>query len=234
MIDEPSPPRNRTLIGLAALVIVLVVANLSRSTFVPGEIHLPFNVSLGLVAAGIAWATGMTLRELGLGRETLGSGLRFGGAAFALVAVVVGGAALMPSARDAMVDAGKADLTSVGLLVEVLLRIPIETVLVEELVFRGVLHGLLLRLVGPRAALAIGAGIFGLWHVFPEWRSTSDVTAAAGVSPVVAVFGTFVATSIAGVVFGWLRARSGSLVAPVLAHQATNSVGLVVAWLLAR
>ncbi len=37
-------------------------------------------------------------------------------------------------------------------------------------------------------------------------------------------------TSIAGVGFAWLRLRSGSLLAPVLAHIATNSFSIVTAW----
>jgi membrane protease YdiL (CAAX protease family) len=34
--------------------------------------------------------------------------------------------------------------------------------------------------------------------------------------------------------FAWLRLRSRSLVAPVLAHIATNGVALVVAWFVLR
>jgi uncharacterized protein len=37
------------------------------------------------------------------------------------------------------------------------------------------------------------------------------------------------ATAAAGVLFAWLRLRSGSLLAPVLLHLATNSVGLLAA-----
>jgi len=46
-----------------------------------------------------------------------------------------------------------------------------------------------------------------------------------------AAAGTFVATFAAGLAFCWLRIRSGSLLAPAMAHLATNSVALVVAWL---
>ena len=44
--------------------------------------------------------------------------------------------------------------------------------------------------------------------------------------------GTIAVTTVAGVLFAWLRLRSGSLVAPILAHIATNSfayVGALVA-----
>ena len=40
-------------------------------------------------------------------------------------------------------------------------------------------------------------------------------------------------TTAGGVLLSWLRARSGSLAAPVLLHLATNCGGLVVAWAVA-
>ena len=46
--------------------------------------------------------------------------------------------------------------------------------------------------------------------------------------------GAVVVTFLAGLVFAWLRLRSRSLVAPVLAHVATNGLALVAAWVLAH
>jgi membrane protease YdiL (CAAX protease family) len=46
---------------------------------------------------------------------------------------------------------------------------------------------------------------------------------AAGTAVRVAV--TVVSTSVAGVVLCWLRLRSGSLLAPVLAHWTVNGLG---------
>ena len=48
-----------------------------------------------------------------------------------------------------------------------------------------------------------------------------------------AVIGTVLATAHAGIVLCWLRIGSGSLLAPVLAHIATNSVTFVLAWVIA-
>ena len=46
--------------------------------------------------------------------------------------------------------------------------------------------------------------------------------------------GTVLVTFVAGLVFCWLRFRSRSLVAPILAHLSTNGVALVVAWIVVR
>jgi membrane protease YdiL (CAAX protease family) len=51
---------------------------------------------------------------------------------------------------------------------------------------------------------------------------------------VLLVTGTVVATFIAGLVFSWLRLRSRSLIAPILAHIATNGLALLIAWFVAH
>lgn len=43
--------------------------------------------------------------------------------------------------------------------------------------------------------------------------------------------GNVLATAVAGAVFSWLRIRSGSLLAPALAHLGTNDITYVVGWL---
>jgi uncharacterized protein len=80
------------------------------------------------------------------------------------------------------------------------------------------------------AGAALGrpaAVVFGLWHV-----STALGDARPAGSPVLAVAsvaGTVVLTALGGVLFGWLRLRSGSLLAPAGLHLATNSAGLLAA-----
>jgi membrane protease YdiL (CAAX protease family) len=51
---------------------------------------------------------------------------------------------------------------------------------------------------------------------------------------VLVVLGSVAVTFAAGLIFCWLRLRSRSLVAPVLAHWATNGLALAVAWFTIR
>jgi membrane protease YdiL (CAAX protease family) len=44
------------------------------------------------------------------------------------------------------------------------------------------------------------------------------------------VLGAIAVTFVAGLLFCWLRLRSRSLIAPVMAHAATNGLALAVAW----
>ncbi len=208
------------------------MASVSRSAVVPSGTHLAFNIGVAALVVALGSLAHLSADELGLARSGVGRGLRTGGVAFAAIAAVVTVAAAVPALQDAF-DDERADVGLGGLLVRVLVVIPLGTVVVEELIFRGAVQGLLMRLTSVAGAVAVGAVIFGLWHVYPDWRASVDGDAVAGLGRAGAVAATFVSTTIAGALFGWLRARSGSLIAPVLAHLGTNTLALAAAWVLA-
>jgi uncharacterized protein len=231
---SPDPTvRRRTTTVLVGVLVVLVVANIARSTIVPGGFHFAYNLAIAATIVLLGQTAGLTRDELGAGASRLHSGLRWG----LLAAVVITGAVVLASLIPALSDAfedSRTDVTARELALRALVVIPLGTVLVEEVIFRGVLHGLLARLYSTRVAIGYGAVLFGLWHVFPAARSGSDNALVDGTGRTLAVLGTLAATSLAGVGFCWLRTRSGSVLAPSLAHVATNSVPLVVAWFVAR
>ena len=111
--------------------------------------------------------------------------------------------------------------------------IPLATAVVEEVIFRGVLHGLLRRRLEVWPAAVCGAFLFGLWHVYPAWLDEGGA-GDAGVGPL-----DRRGRHVRGHLCGrhrvtWLRERSGHLVAPVLCHTATNSATFAVAWIAAN
>jgi membrane protease YdiL (CAAX protease family) len=81
---------------------------------------------------------------------------------------------------------------------------------------------------------------FGLWHVLPalglnKVNPTANSVfgnGAAGVT--VAVVFAVVGTMIGGLFWCWIRYRARSVLATILAHIATNSVGYVIAWFVTR
>jgi uncharacterized protein len=161
------------------------------------------------------------------------SGLRWGLAAAVLVGAAYAVASLAAPVREALPD-GQGGLGR-GLLTAVLVVIPLGTVLPEELAFRGVLLPLLGRRHGLPAAALLSSALFGLWHVLASLGGGTANAAIAGVvgedaaGTVLRVVVTVLFTSLAGVVLCALRARSGSLVAPVLAHWTVNGLGVIVA-----
>jgi membrane protease YdiL (CAAX protease family) len=105
-------------------------------------------------------------------------------------------------------------------------RIPFITALTEELLFRSVLLGVLLVLLSVRWAVIVSAIVFGLWHVLTTVGDLggNDATDSLGaLEQAGSVVLVVVATGVAGLLFGWLRVRSGSVIAPWLAHIAFNS-----------
>ena len=178
--------------------------------------------------AGLSWA------ELGLGPGTWARGLRWAGAEIGIVAVVIAAGAALPLTRDAFRDS-RYHLDLAGALRTAFVLIPVGTVLLEEVAFRGVLWGLLRRMRGTVTATAVSSALFGVWHVLPSLglaASNQAVGAAVGrgeSAQAVAVLGTVLFTAASGVVFCELRRRSGSLLAPAALHWATNGLSVLAA-----
>ncbi len=218
--------------------MVLAVFNIARSFHLFGAGSDVVVAVIAVIATLLSLRAGLTTSELGLTRRDVRSGLRWGLGAFAIVMVVVLIGAAIP-ATAGFLDDTRAHVTWVHLLSSIFIATLFGTVIPEELLFRGVVLGSAIHAWGALKGLLIGSIVFGLWHILPTLANASDNAATAAADQSIAgkiglVVGAVVATTIAGAVFGWLRLRSRSLVAPVLAHLATNSVALVVAWALAR
>lgn len=176
--------------------------------------------------AGLSWG------DMGLGQSTWGSGLKWAGGGIAAAAVVLAAGAALPLTRDAFrdsryrLDLGSALLTS-------LVLIPVGTVLLEEVAFRGVLWGLLRRAYGTATATTVSSLLFGLWHALPSLGLASDneaITETVGSgrsAQVITVVATMAFTAGAGVVFCELRRRSGSVLAPAGLHWAVNGLSVL-------
>jgi membrane protease YdiL (CAAX protease family) len=176
--------------------------------------------------AGLSWT------DMGLGRGTWRPGLRWAGAEIGLVAVVIAAAAALPLTRNAFRDT-RYQLNLGGALLDALVLIPVGTVLLEEVAFRGVLWGLLRRARGTGTATVVSSLLFGLWHALPSLGLASDNQAISGTvgsgksAQVVTVLATMGFTALAGVVFCELRRRSGSLLAPAGLHWAVNGFAVL-------
>jgi membrane protease YdiL (CAAX protease family) len=164
--------------------------------------------------------------------------VRYGVGAFGLVLLILVAIALIPG-TNGFLDDSRADISGGRLIFELTISIVLLTAIPEEFAFRGVLLGSGVRLWGPWRASLITSALFGLWHIVPTLHTMSDNHAISGASNTFAgqallVIGTVVATFVAGLVFSWLRLRSRSLIAPILAHIATNGLALLIAWFVAQ
>ena len=222
----------RGVVVALALVLLLVGVDLALVDQRAWTVGLA--VLAVLLLGLLARAAGLGVADLGLGRDRLASGLRLGG--LWSVAVVVGLVAalwLLPVAAAFDDDRTPSGLASV--LLKILVVIPLRTVLLEELAFRGVLWGWLARSWGERAAAWGSALAFGVWHVPPGLvvlQTNQALSGLSAVGSVLVVAGIVVATTAAGLLFAGLRRRSGSLAAPALLHWTVNSAGTMAGHLL--
>lgn len=225
--------RSRQLVALSvALLLWSVIANLVIGDTLYTVRNLALTVLLLVGWLRVAGPGGNSLDDLGLTRSSLIAGARWGLGAVALITLVLI-VALVLADRVTTIATLLADERAVvddSLLRATLVRIPIGTALFEEVAFRGVLLALAVRILPPVRAVGASSVVFGLWHVAPT-MVTLQINQVAVASPagVGAILGAVVVTTVAGVGFSWLRLRSGSLVAPVLAHWATNALGLLAA-----
>ena len=205
--------------------------NLVGNLVLPSELYVPVNLAVATGLLVVARAGGVSWEQVGLGRSSAGRGARVGAAAFLVVAAVLVVAALVPVTRSFFEDDRAAGLTGAAVAYQALVRIPLGTVVLEEVAFRGVLLALLRRVASARAAVAWSSALFGLWHVVPTVEALRTNDLDPGFAPVAAAVAV---TGAGGIAFCWLRLRSGSVVAPALAHVGTNSVALVLAVVVLR
>ncbi|MDR3661390.1 MAG: CPBP family intramembrane metalloprotease [Mycobacterium sp.] len=222
----------RVYVDIAVVVAVLVATNLLAHFTTPwANIVVVPAAALGLVVLvrkrGLGWT------ELGLGRAHWRAGLRYALGAILLVGSVIAVGALLPWTRPMFLNNHYATIS--GAVLASMIVIPLQTVIPEELAFRGVLHGTLDRAWGFRGVAAAGSLLFGLWHIVTSLGLTSSNVGftrvfGGGVAGMVAgVVLAVIATGTAGFVFTWLRRRSGSLLAPIALHWSLNGMGALAA-----
>jgi len=189
--------------------------------------YVPLNLAAAGAVVGTARRRGLSWSDLGLGRDRLPCGARWGGAVAAAVAAGLAVAVAVPSLHPLLDDARVRRLGPGAVAYHALVRVPLGTVVLEEVAFRGALFGALAR-HGSRAWAAVGSSVvFGLWHIRPTLGllDANDV-APDPVARAGAVAAAVVVTAAGGLLFCLLRVRSGSTLAPVIAHTATNSLGI--------
>ncbi len=228
-LEAPDHPQDAT-VQLLALAALVLYANVIVNEVLAPPWYVPFNLGILLVALLVARHEGTTWTELGMRRDTMGRGLAVGGAVALVVVAAIVGAALVPWTRGAFEDERIVE-GSIGLsLYHALVRIPIGTALYEEVLFRGVVFGMLSRRFSVLVAATWSSVLFGVWHVLPALDAieTNPVGEAIGgaVAPVVAAM---VSTAVVGMGFVWLRLYARSIVAPIVVHVAANSTAVLAA-----
>ncbi len=235
------PVGGRSDAALALTLVVLAGSNVMTNVVLPSQWYVPWNLSVALVLIAIARSVGgRSAAALGLRRSSLVDGLRWGGAIGGAIACVLVAASIVPATSGWFAD----DVGRIGggeLALRLLVTIPLGTVLMEEVAFRGCLPALLDARSGaaPWRTVALSSALFGLWHVLPsrqlgERNETMGSVVGDGIGRWAPVAVAVVATTIAGAGLWWLRRRADSVAAPMLVHYSLNAAATAAAWIAAR
>ncbi|MBN6042048.1 type II CAAX prenyl endopeptidase Rce1 family protein [Amycolatopsis sp. 195334CR] len=222
------------VVAVVAAVGLLAAATFLANRVLPGWAYPVCGTVTAILLVLLARAAGVGSPAMGLGRHQLGRGMLVGLAGMGLVLLTFAIALAVPALRPLFDDGrvGSPDLTEV--LWQTLIRIPLGTVLIEEVAFRGVLPALLGGGQRWRWGPVLGAAaLFGLWHLLPSLALVRNaaVDATFGGLPLwlISVLAMLAAAG-AGVFLHWWRHTGRSLLAPMAVHTATNSGGLAAAW----
>ena len=225
--------------AFAVVLLVLVAVNVWVHVG-PRRAHLLTGPLAAAVLLLVGRAAGLSWMQLGLGTGSLLRGLRWGGVCAAVVLAGYAVAVAVPALHRFFLDT-RYRLGLRPAFGAAFLSVPLGTVVFEEVAFRGVLWALVEDKAGAAWATAVTAVLFGLWHVLPalDLARTNSAVAGSGrrTRLAVAVAGTVLFTTAAGLLFAELRRRSGSLLAPMLLHWATNAAGVLgsaLVWSISR
>jgi uncharacterized protein len=221
-VNRPRREIPAEAVGVAVLALHNVVVHQVRPS--PAA-ALNLATAAGLTA--FARHAGCSRADLGIGAGDARSGLRVGLGAAAVAGGAVALGAALPATGRCFHDRRVREVGRGEAVYHVVVRIPLATALAEELQFRGALLALFRQRRSPAAAVLWTSLLFGVWHVLPtvahyQGNPASDLVADPGRGRRLAVLVTTLSTAGAGGVFAWLRLRSRSVLAPVLAHAAVN------------
>jgi membrane protease YdiL (CAAX protease family) len=230
-----SPPRPHEA-HMGHLIVILILglyANIIANEVLGPVWYIPFNLTLLAVTLILARRAGTTWTSIGLRRDRATRGIKVG---IAVVAGIVLGmvVVLALSSFDDILRDERFVESSIGLLLfHALIRIPLGTALYEEVLFRGVIFGMLVRRYTPLKAAIWSSILFGLWHILPvldAMRTNPVGTHFSGLSgAAAAVLAAVIGTFVAGMGLLWIRLFANSILASVIVHIGTNSTAIIAA-----
>jgi CAAX protease family protein len=221
-------------------MIILGASNVLLNKTVSRPLQVPAALATSALMLLLARSAGATASQMGLGSGAGARGVRAGLAAGIPVGTIAAVGAFVPWTQrffrdDRIVRAGALQAAH-----ELLIRIPLATAASEELMFRGALEAILARRRSPVTSALISSGLFGAWHILPALDRSlanpgaSRVHSGSKERQAIIVVAVCAVTAVSGLALSWLRGSSGSIVAPIIVHYATNSGGFLGGWLAAR
>ncbi len=230
-LRDPPSPHPTHLIQLGLILGLVFYANIISNEVLSTAWHIPFHLGILGIALVIARAAGTTWTAMGLRPDRAMRGVKVGAIVMGIIALGIAIAIAIPATRELFEDERIIDATIGSVLFQAFVRIPLATALYEEVLFRGIVFGMLMRRHKPIVAGVLTSVLFGFWHILPtldtiQTNPAGDAfSGAAGIA--VAIFGSVLGTGAAGIGFLLVRLYANSTWAAVLMHIGTNSIAML-------
>ncbi len=225
---------------LVVVLIALVLINIVNNRVAPQTHYLMWAFAGSVILLAIGLLDGNDFTDMGLGFAYLLPGLIWAVASIALITLVYFISSIFRKSREAFADQRIGAMSGGRLAFQAFVEVPFGTVLLEEIAFRAVLFSMLARRFGVIPALVISSVIFGLWHILPSIGThvnnpaLGQMVGSGRRGAILAVLASVVTTTLAGILFVGMRIVSGSVIAPMGFHWATNGLGYFFSWFLLR
>jgi len=171
-----------------------------------------------IVIVASRWC-GLTWAEAGIGWTNLlrssliGAWIGLGLAAVVLLVLEAGAQLGTPITYQPLRGASIS-----AVLTHALVGLPLQTAIPEELAFRGLLLGLLMRTLTPLRATLVTSAIFVAWHVVVQVQTLAVTNFPSPWQIVPAMGLAFAGVFAGGVIFALLRLRTRNLAAAFVCH----------------
>jgi len=225
---------------LLVVILALILVNVVNNRLAPQSHYFLWAIAGSVLFLAIGLLDGNSLQDMGLGFTYLLPGLIWAAISIGVVTAVYVIGSVFKKTRRAFHDERIRELSAGRLVFQALIEVPFGTVLFEEIAFRAVLFSMLARRFGVVTAIVISALLFGIWHVLPSVGTHEQNPALGSVvgqgrrGNILAILASVLTTTIAGAVFTLMRIVSGSVIAPMGLHWATNGLGYAFSWVLIR
>lgn len=219
-------------------IMAISLYGIILSYTLPPNRHFVVNIICAATVGMLGFIAGLTPTEMGLSAKQLVHSLPIASVIAASLALSIYLSARITWLRKLFSGSPFEGNTGRQIAYAVGVRIPLSTALLEEVLFRGVLLGLLMQDHPTWVAIGVSSVIFGIWHIFPTVAQMEQNIKLASLlhrrHRVGVIIGTVLTTTLAGIGFGILRVWTGSLLTPWLIHWSINGSAALAARSAAR
>jgi len=236
---KPLKPASILSPGFLLALFLFTYNNVVNS--LPRTLHMSLYIWMNSGVLCLVWILcrrylHLTLSDLGWTKQNIGKSIIYGLGVSALVmlpAMILAWLfpALTSNIKTPQLQAMARELFWWRLLV----HIPVGTAFFEEMLFRGIFYGYVMKNNSQAKTVLVTSIFFGLWHIVPTLRVVSHDLVITSPLLFISLWLLFLlGTFVGGILFGWIRYHTQNIAGCIIAHALINMLSLAGAFLVGR